>query len=536
VTWHASEVVERQQHFRRTICAPIVAECVAFRGVKNQSVRSTALVASAHEYGLAITNPLHGTLVVGRGVDAEGFHADHAASGNDTRNQTLECEVPDGTVVAGHCSKIPASGVPRTCVFAYIPNTVYSFSIVTARICCLDLDTFFVSVERLFDPTLVGKPVVVGGIRGDRGVVTAASYEARAFGIRSGMSLRDADRLAPRNAIFLPTRHGVYGEYSERVRAVLDRYTPEVRAASIDEFYMDFNGCEELYRKAPDESDDSSIERTVREMRARIRAETGLPASAGVGTSRVIAKVASGLAKPEGVLFVPNGGERAFLLPLPVRKLPGIGPKTEACMAQDDIHTLAELVQLPTGPVRAKYGRILGMLERELAGTGGKPLGRERPAFSEHDPYGLSVGSISNERTFFHSLYDEERVLAQLLALAERVCHRARKRKIRARTVTLKLRYSDFHTINRSRTIEPTSDEAAVQKTLVNLYRSAKTRKLPIRLLGVQLSNLLDETPEQLKLRFARRRAVGAALDTVRERFGYDSLHLAESTRPNTRR
>lgn len=405
-----------------------------------------------------------------------------------------------------------------------------------SRICCLDLDTFFVSVERLFDPSLIGKPVVVGGIRGERGVVTAASYEARAFGVRSGMSLRDADRLAPPDAIFLPTRHGVYGEYSERVRGVLDRYTPEVRAASIDEFYMDFAGCEELYRKHADESDDACIERTVREMRECIFVETGLPASAGIGTSRIIAKVASALAKPAGVRFVKMGAEREFLLPLPVRKLPGIGPKTEARMLGDGIHTLRDLTRLPTGPIRAKYGRILAMLERELVGQGGRPLGRERPAFSEHDPHGLSVGSISNERTFFHSLHDDERILAQLLALAERVCHRARKRKIRARTVTLKLRYTDFQTLNRSRTIEPTSDEVLIQATLVELYRECKQRKLAIRLLGVQLSNLLDETPEQLKLRFARRRSVGVALDKVRERYGYDSVHLAESTRVSTRR
>jgi DNA polymerase-4 len=405
-----------------------------------------------------------------------------------------------------------------------------------ARICCLDLDTFFVSVERLFDPSLVGKPVVVGGIRGERGVVTAASYEVRGFGVRSGMSLRDADRLAPPNAIFLPTRHGVYGDYSSRVRAILDRYTPEVRAASIDEFYMDFAGCEELYRSRADERDDAVIERIVGQMRQAIFDETGLPASAGIGTSRVIAKVASGLAKPAGVLFVANGDERTFLLPLPVRKLPGIGPKTEARLANDGVHTLAELVQLPTGPVRARYGRIIGMLEKELTGSGRRPLGRERPAFSEHDPYGLSVGSISNERTFFHSLHDEDRVRSQLLALAERVCHRARKRKIRARTVTLKLRYTDFHTIVRSRTIEPTSEDVPVYDTLLELYGANKQRKLPIRLLGVQLSNLLDETPEQLRLRFARARSVGAALDRVREKYGYDSVHLAETTRPNTRR
>lgn len=405
-----------------------------------------------------------------------------------------------------------------------------------ARICCLDLDTFFVSVERLFDPSLNGKPVVVGGLRGERGVVTAASYEVREYGVGSGMSLRDADRLAPPNAIFLPTRHGVYGEHSERVRMVLDRYTPEVRAASIDEFYMDFTGCEELHRKTAEETDDVAIERTVRDMRDRIFTETGLPASAGIGSSRVIAKVASGLAKPAGVLFVPAGAEREFLLPLPVRKLPGIGPKTEARMASDGVRTLAQLVQLPTGPIRAKYARLLGMLERELAGSGKRPLGRERPAFSEHDPYGLCVGSISNERTFFHSLHDDERVIAQLLALAERVCHRARKRRIRARTVTLKLRYTDFHTINRSRTIEPTSDESSVQHALIELYHAATQRKLPVRLLGVQLSNLLDETPEQLKLRFARPRSVGVALDSVREKYGYDSVHLAESTRVSKRR
>jgi DNA polymerase-4 len=323
----------------------------------------------------------------------------------------------------------------------------------------------------------------------------------------------------------------VYGEYSTRVRAVLDYYTPEVRAASIDEFYMDFHGCEGLYRHSAGEPGDATIERTVREMCRRIASETGLPASAGIGGSRIIAKVASGLAKPAGVLLVPMGTERDFLAPLAVRKLPGIGPKAEARMNADGLGTLDDLLRLPTGPLRARYARILALLEREVSRTP-RPvsLARERPAFSEHDPEGLSVGSISNERTFFESIRNDERALAQLLRLAERVCHRARKRGIRARTVTLKLRYTDFQTIARCRSIEPTSEEGAVYCALADLYRLARTRHLAIRLLGVQLSNLVAAgEPMQLTLPFTRPRSVGQALDQVRQKYGYDSVHFAGS-------
>ena len=402
---------------------------------------------------------------------------------------------------------------------------------MAARICCLDLDTFFVSVERLFDPSLIGKPVVVGGRRGSRGVVTAASYEVREFGVRSGMSLRDASRLAPPHAIFLPTRHGVYGDYAKRVRAVLDRFTPEVRTASIDEFYLDFAGCEELYRQAPGEDGDLVIERVVREMCRAIRSEVGLPASAGIGGTRIIAKVASGRAKPEGVLFVAQGTEPEFLLPLAVRKLPGIGPSAEARMAADQIHTLGDLAGLPTGATRARYGRILALLLRELSGEGTRtPLARERPAFSEHDPEGLHVGSISNERTFFASLEDEAKIFAQLLGLVERVCFRARKRGIRARTITLKLRYSDFVTLSRSRSVEPTHEEAVVLCTVTELYRAARTRPLPIRLLGIALSKLVaEDEARQLPLPFRRAPPVFTAIDQVRKRYGYDAVHLAAS-------
>src|SRR5688572_12145724 len=171
------------------------------------------------------------------------------------------------------------------------------------RICCLDLDTFFVSVERLLDPSLVGKPVVVGGRPGQRGVVTAASYEVRAFGVRSGMSLTKAYELAP-HAVFLPTRHGIYGEYATRVRHIAESYTPVSQVASIDEMFLDFSGCENLYFVSGDASPDATIERVVRKMTDEIQERVGLPASAGIATSRSVAKVASGCAKPRGVLQI----------------------------------------------------------------------------------------------------------------------------------------------------------------------------------------------------------------------------------------
>lgn len=405
---------------------------------------------------------------------------------------------------------------------------------MAARICCLDLDTFFVSVERLLDPSLEGRPVVVGGRRGGRGVVTAASYEVREHGVRSGMSLQIASQLAPPDAVFLSTRHDTYGRYAKRVRAVLERFSPQVRTASIDEFYIDFSGCDRLYLEPDDRDGDATIERTVRAMCAAIEEEIGLPASAGIGTRRVISKIASGRAKPAGVVLVPRGTEREFLVPLPVRTFPGIGPKAEMRMRSRGIETLGDLLCLPDGGLRRQLARSIRAVEREALGQGRGTLGRERPAFQEHDPEGLKVGSISNERTFFAALEDEQRVLDQILALAERVCWRARKRHMRARTVTLKLRYTDFETITRSLTGPPTNEEAVLLERLRTIYRKNRTRAVPIRLVGVALSNLVT-TSDQLTLPFDRRRRIGDALDGVRLKYGYDAVRLGAS-KPRRRR
>ncbi|HEY6178821.1 MAG TPA: DNA polymerase IV [Kofleriaceae bacterium] len=391
------------------------------------------------------------------------------------------------------------------------------------RLCCLDLDTFFVSVERLLDPRLRGRPVVVGGRRGGRGVVTSASYEVRAFGVRSGMSIREASERAPADAIFVPGNAEAHGDYSDRARAIVERYSPIVIAASIDEHYIDFHGCERLYRRPGDADDDETILRTVREMTHAIDRELGLPASAGIAVSKPMAKVASGLAKPQGVLLVRAGTEADTLAPLPVRKLPGIGPTSETRLRSLGIETLGQLVAAPEAMLRPIFGAYTAGIRLAARGDGAGELGRERPAFREYDPRGVVAGTISNERTFMESSAETAREV--LSGLCERVSSRARRRGVIAGQITLKLRYIDFDTLTRGRTIAPTSVDVELHRVASELYREARIRDLPIRLLGVALAKLrLDAV--QLPLFDAGERR-GMAVDRVRDRFGYDAVHLA---------
>lgn len=399
------------------------------------------------------------------------------------------------------------------------------------RICCLDLDTFFVSVERLLDPALEGKPVVVGGRPGSRGVVTAASYEVRRLGVKSGMSLVEAGKRAP-HAVYLPTRHEVYGPYAERVREVARRFAPRVLVASIDEMYLDFSGCERLYGAGDaaggdggdDRAGDLAVEGAVLRLTGEIFEEVGLPSSAGIATSKVVAKVASALAKPRGVMLVPAGVERAVLAPLPVRSFPGIGPVGEARLQAAGYRTLGEVAEAPLEELQEIFGAWAASISRGVQGLGSGALGRDRPAFAEHDPEGETVGSISNERTFREDVTDPASIEAVLCGLCERVCWRARRRRVKARTVTLKLRYADFHTLTRSRTLSATSSELELYPIVKEMFVAARTRPRPIRLLGVQLSSL--GVFEQLPL-FDRVERVGAVVDELRARFGFGTVSLA---------
>jgi len=259
----------------------------------------------------------------------------------------------------------------------------------------------------------------------------------------------------------------------------------------------------------------------------RIEEELRLPSSCGIASSKVVAKVASGIAKPAGVRLVPAGTERAFLEPLPVRKLPGVGPVSESKLHRLGITTLGELTKTPTDRLRAVFGAWAPIVQNHARGLGLADLGRERPHFREYDPEGETVGSISNERTFREDVYDPHDIETRLCALTERVCWRARKRGIKARTVTLKLRYADFHTLTRARTIWPTDSEYEVYPVVLGLYREARTRKTAIRLLGIKLSNL-GFYDDQLEL-FDGPEELHRAVDELRERFGFETLRSASA-------
>jgi DNA polymerase IV len=401
-----------------------------------------------------------------------------------------------------------------------------------ARTVCLDLDTFFVSVERLLDPRLVGRPVIVGAT-GWQGVVTSASYEVRALGVRAGMPIATARRLAPQ-AVYLPTRHGLYGSYASQVREILLEGTDAVVTASIDEFFIDFQGTERLWRRPSDADDDAAIVRRVRELRAAISERVGLPASAGAGSTRTVAKMASKLAKPHvdpaagGVVFVPVGSELSFAEPQPVSAFPGIGPVTTEALKNAGIHTLHQLLHLPPGPVSSRWGPLAQRVARAIDPTAAPSASRDRPAFHEHDPVGSCHGSISNERTLWDGGERSAAAVTDALrSLVDRVCWRARRRAVAARTITVKLRTSDFTTRTRSVTQAPSADERVVLSAAQTLLDQAWSRVLPVRLVGVALSNL-EPLPAQLALPLADldRPRASAAIDAVRERFGFDAVRL----------
>lgn len=400
-----------------------------------------------------------------------------------------------------------------------------------SRLCCLDLDTFFVSVERVLEPRLVGKPVIVGGLPGERGVVCACSYEARKFGVRSGMSLRDAGRLAPK-AVYLRPRQNIYGDYAERVRHIAREFSPDVQVASIDEMYISFAGCERLYHQPTDVSEDQTIERVVKAMTHTIYERLGLPSSAGIAPSRPTAKIASALAKPAGVMMVMADQEAAFLAPLPLRRLPGVGPVAGAKLESMGLRTLGDIAQTPVEQLELAVGTWAGSVKLAAQGRSQAGLGDERPAFREHDVDGLIMGSLSNERTFEENVRSDEQIDQMLCALTERVCWRARKRGVRGRTISLKLRFGDFQTITRSKTVPPTHAEHEVLEVVRSLLQKARPPGRPVRLLGIGLAKL--ELGQQLSL-LPNRDKLHCAVDAIRDKFGYESVRLAKSAQQSRR-
>jgi DNA polymerase IV len=407
-----------------------------------------------------------------------------------------------------------------------------------ASILHVDLDAFYASVEQLADPTLRGRPVIVGGL-GPRGVVAAASYEARAFGVYSATPMARARRACP-DGVFLAPRFDVYRDASRDVMEVLHSFTPLVEAIALDEAFLDVAGARRIHGDGPE------IGATIRR---RVLAETGLTASVGVATTKMIAKLASDLAKPDGLLLVVPGTELAFLHPLEVRRLWGVGPATGKRLAALGVRTVGDLAALPEAKLVATLGASAGRHLHELAWNRD-----DRAVQPERE-----VKSVGHEETFPADVFDRAVLRHEVVRLADRVGARLRAAERAGRTVQLKVRFADFRTITRSRTLaDPTdlgAELAAVAGELLEQVPVAEG----VRLLGVSAQQLTvrratrpgeqaglfdeaprteDDPPESRE----RRAAVERSLDAVRARFGpgairpgaTNSLHR-EGSEPPTR-
>ena len=388
----------------------------------------------------------------------------------------------------------------------------------------LDMDAFFVSVEELSNPDLKGKPVVVGGKPNERGVVAAASYAARKFGVHSAMPLREASRRCP-EAIFLEGHPDRYLEYSKRVGETLRRFSPIVSMASIDEAYLDLTGTERLL--GPPLAAAHSLHEAVKE-------ETGLPCSIGIGTSRLVAKVCSALAKPNGILFVQPGQEAQTLAPLEIGRIPGVGKVTQEKLHALGVRTIGDAAEKGEDFLESHLGKA------GLA-LAGKALGRDAGAwFSQDIAEDAGPKSISHETTFSQDTRDPVLVNATIAKLTQLVARRLREHQLWAKTVQLKIRYSDFTTHTRAKTLdEATQLDSVLLQTARTLFDDNYVQGKALRLLGVHAGSLQPTPGAQSYLFDAEGDSKWAkalqAVDSLRDRYGESSVGLAASLRHGRR-
>ena len=383
----------------------------------------------------------------------------------------------------------------------------------------LDMDAFFVSVEELFDPSLKGKPVVVGGRPNERGVVSAASYAARKFGVHSAMPLRTAYKTCPR-AIFIDGHPERYREYSEKVFEVLNCFSPRVEMASIDEAYLEMTGTERLHGPPL---------KAAHLLHQRVKQITGLNCSIGISTARMVAKVASDQAKPNGVLWIVPGAEAAFLAPLDVRRIPGVGKVTEARLHALGIRKVGDLARLDEAFLEEKFGKWgLALAGKSKGFDAGGWFDSEIGA--EADPK-----SISHEHTFDVDTADTDLLEATLARLSVMVGRRLREHGLYARTVQLKLRYKDFATITRALTLDhATGLDTELLATARLLFRRNWKRGAEVRLLGVHAGSL-EASEGQMSLleseKSGRWRKALEAADRLRDKFGESAVSLGGAVR-----
>ncbi len=378
----------------------------------------------------------------------------------------------------------------------------------------MDMDAFFVSVEEVLDPSLKGKPVIVGGDPDGRGVVAAASYAARKFGIHSAMPVARARRLCS-HAVFLRGNHRRYAEFSDRVFNILETFSPAVEPMSLDEAYIDLTGCQRLH---------GPVLQTAERIRNEIKSGVGINASVGIASNKLLAKVASDSAKPSGMLWIVPGMERRFLAPLPVGRIPGIGRKSAEEFAKLGIKTVDQLAALPRKLLEEVYGKW---------GTG---LYLKARGICESPVTGEAGGnrSVSRETTLEEDSTDPAFLESTLSYLVEKAAAQLRGSGLYARSVTLKLRYSDFKTVTRSHTLrEATDEDYVIFKTAAGLFRKLFARRTRVRLIGVCLSSLVAERHVQNglfeELTPHRREKLYRGIDRIRNKYGFRSILRATS-------
>jgi DNA polymerase-4 len=369
----------------------------------------------------------------------------------------------------------------------------------------IDIDAFFAAVEELLDPSLKGKPVIVGGLPHERGVASTASYAARKYGIHSGMSLRKAHELCP-HGVFIRGNYQVYQAFSRSFGEILARYTPDLEA-SLDEAYLDLTRCRPLY---------ASFSRTVQEMKRVVERELGLTVSVGVGPNKTLAKLATNRAKPGGLFEILPGEEEAFLKDLGIELLPGIGPKAQVILRMLNIHKIGDLWGLPRATLRSLFGLNGEEIYLQARGIDSRPL-----------VAAAVPKSVSRETTFLEDLWEQRLLLAHLAYLCDRLTLALRKDRLFAHIIEVKVRYSDFKTEGQRRLlISPLQEMSEIfriaRELFVDLFSGSR---LSLRLVGVKASDLVRGRPLSLFEPYSERKErLGSAVDHVRDKYGFGSV------------
>lgn len=371
----------------------------------------------------------------------------------------------------------------------------------------LDLDAFFVSVERMLDPKLEGKPVIVGGDPHGRGVVAACSYEAREYGLHSAMPIRTAYKLCP-HGIYLHGHHKEYTRFSKAVKAILQDYAPVLEQASIDEFYMDFTGCTNIY---------GSLFMFASKIQKEIKEKTGLPCSIGIGSNKTIAKIGSDCMKPTGITYILPGMEKEFLAPMPVQTIPGVGKVTLKSLNSKGFYKIGDIAKVSADYFTAAYGKYGLDLWKKANGEGNTIF------YVEYERK-----NISRETTFDSDKVDKRELENILFNLIGKACQSMRNKGWQAETISIKLRYTDFNTLTRAKTIQATDDDKEIFETAVKLLRKAYTRRVGIRLVGIHLSKFIEYSEQEFLFddsKVARKKMLHA-VQKIRDKYGYSSIRV----------